>query len=133
MSNKRINKAYVRYDGSKRIVPSSNILNRFKPKNGKWKETPAYLCCNHDPNCINFTIEATEGNLDFWFLIYVNNLGPDVTGTITWGDETVDSILISSGNDQQFDHTFSNAGVFSGTLCIDDPSRITQIEATIND
>ena len=46
MSNKRINKAYVRYDGSGRIVPSSLILNRFKPAVGNWKETPAYECCN---------------------------------------------------------------------------------------
>lgn len=45
-SNKRINKAYVRYDGSGRVIPGSLILNRFKPKVGNWQETPAYLCCN---------------------------------------------------------------------------------------
>jgi hypothetical protein len=46
MSNKRINKAYVRYDGTGRVIPGSLILNRFKPAVGNWKETPAYLCCN---------------------------------------------------------------------------------------
>ena len=46
MSNKRVNKAYVRYDGSGRVIPGSLILNRFKPKVGNWSETPAYLCCN---------------------------------------------------------------------------------------
>ena len=46
MGNKRINKAYVRYDGSGRVIPGSLILNRFKPAVGNWQETPAYLCCN---------------------------------------------------------------------------------------
>ena len=46
MSNKRINKAYVRYDGTGRVIPGSLILNRFKPAVGNWKETPAYECCN---------------------------------------------------------------------------------------
>ena len=39
-------KAYVRYDGQGKIVPSSVILARSKPKVGKWVEGPAYLCCN---------------------------------------------------------------------------------------
>ena len=44
--NKRPLKAFTRY-GTGRIVPSSNILRKNKPKVGKWKETPAYQCCNH--------------------------------------------------------------------------------------
>lgn len=39
-------KAYVRFDGTGRIVPSSLILRRKKPKVGKWMEIPAYECCN---------------------------------------------------------------------------------------
>ena len=39
-------KAYVRFDGSGRIVPSSLILRRKKPKVGKWIEIPAYEFCN---------------------------------------------------------------------------------------
>ena len=39
-------KAYVRFDGTGRIVPSSLILRRKKPKVGKWVEIPAYECCN---------------------------------------------------------------------------------------
>lgn len=45
-SNKRINKAYVRYDGTGRVISGSLILNRFKPKVGNWSEIPAYECCN---------------------------------------------------------------------------------------
>jgi len=46
MSNKRINKAYVRYDGTGRVIAGGNILSRLKPKVGNWSETPAYECCN---------------------------------------------------------------------------------------
>lgn len=136
MSNKRINKAYVRYDGTGRVIPGSLILNRFKPAVGNWKETPAYLCCNPslDPNCIYFTIEATEGNLDFWFKVYVaDDGGGDLTGTITWGDGVVDTFTIPADDSTTINHTFENVGLFSGTLCVDTPSRVLQIDANIND
>ena len=48
-SNKKDLKAYVRYDGTGRIVSSSVILQRFKPKDGNWQEVQAYECC--DPSC----------------------------------------------------------------------------------
>lgn len=44
--DKRPLKAYVRFDGSGRIVAGSLILRRNKPKVGKWVEIPAYECCN---------------------------------------------------------------------------------------
>ena len=44
--NNRPLKAFVRFDGTGRIVPSSLILRRKKPKVGKWLEIPAYECCN---------------------------------------------------------------------------------------
>jgi Leucine-rich repeat (LRR) protein len=50
-------KAYVRYDGTGRIIPGSLILNRFKPAVGKWEETPAYECCNPELT-YNFDITA---------------------------------------------------------------------------
>lgn len=47
MANSRKDlKAYVRFDGSGRVVPGSLILRRNMPKVGKWKEIPAYECCN---------------------------------------------------------------------------------------
>ena len=45
-SNKRDLKAYVRYDGSGRVVAGSLVLRRQKPKVGKWKEVQGYQCCN---------------------------------------------------------------------------------------
>ena len=45
-SNKRVNKAFVRYDGTGRVISGSLILNRFKPAVGNWQEIDAYECCN---------------------------------------------------------------------------------------
>jgi hypothetical protein len=47
MSNsKKDLKAFVRIDGSGRVVAGSLILRLKKPKVGKWREIPAYECCN---------------------------------------------------------------------------------------
>jgi hypothetical protein len=46
-TNKRDLKAFVRYDGSGNIVPSSVILARKMPKVGRWTEIDAYECCNY--------------------------------------------------------------------------------------
>lgn len=77
MANSRRDlKAYVRFDGSGRIVPGSLILRRNKPKVGKWKEITAYECCNPTPTpaptyplsiCIyrNFGMGILSGTLNF--------------------------------------------------------------------
>tara|TARA_R110000822_G_scaffold2090_1_gene10105 strand:- start:350 stop:655 length:306 start_codon:yes stop_codon:yes gene_type:complete len=39
-------KAFVRFDGTGRVIPSSLILQRSKPKVGNWKEINATECCN---------------------------------------------------------------------------------------
>ena len=142
-SNRRTLKAYVRYDGTGKIIPGSLILSRIKPKVGNWVETVAYECCNElttttttttlDPNCIYFTIEATEGNLDFSFNIIVNNSGPDLTGTVTWGDGVVDMFTIPTDSSSNIPHTFSSIGSYSGTLCVSDPTIITKISSQFND
>ena len=50
--DKRPLNAYVRFDGSGRIVPGSLVLRRTKPKVGNWKEVQAYECCNSSGGCI---------------------------------------------------------------------------------
>ena len=47
-SNNRL-KAYVRYDGTGRVIAGSLILQRFKPKVGNWQEIDANECCNYIP------------------------------------------------------------------------------------
>lgn len=44
--NKRLLKAFVRFDGSGRIVAGSLILRKKMPTVGKWKEIVANECCN---------------------------------------------------------------------------------------
>lgn len=60
MANSRRDlKAYVRFDGSGRVVPGSLILRRKMPKVGKWKEITAYECCN--PTTTSTTTTASIG------------------------------------------------------------------------
>ena len=49
MSNQRNLKAFVRFDGSGRVVAGSLVLRKNKPKNGNWQEIVAYECCNYVP------------------------------------------------------------------------------------
>jgi hypothetical protein len=44
-NNSRPLKAYVRFDGSGRVVAGSLILRKNKPKVGKWQEINAFECC----------------------------------------------------------------------------------------
>ena len=46
LPNKRDLKAFVRYDGSGRLIAGSLVLRKKMPKVGKWQEVPAYECCN---------------------------------------------------------------------------------------
>lgn len=45
-NNKRDLQAYVRIDGSGRVVAGSLVLRKKKPKVGKWHEIQTYECCN---------------------------------------------------------------------------------------
>jgi hypothetical protein len=56
MANQRNLKAFVRFDGSGRIVAGSLVLRKNKPKVGRWYEIPAYQCCNDVPTVLTDTI-----------------------------------------------------------------------------
>ena len=58
-TNKRDLKAYVRFDGTGRIVPGSLVLRRTKPKVGNWKEIEAYECCNPTTTTTSTTVAPT--------------------------------------------------------------------------
>ena len=45
-SNNRPLKAFVRFDGNGKVVSSSLIWRKNKPKVGNWKEIQGYECCN---------------------------------------------------------------------------------------
>ena len=58
-TNKRDLKAYVRFDGTGRIIPGSLVLRRAKPKVGNWKEIEAYECCNPTTTTTSTTVAPT--------------------------------------------------------------------------
>ena len=64
-SNRKTLRAWVRYDGSGRIVPSSVILQKNPPKVGNWKPIPTYECC--DPFDQDFLLleESSPENQEF--------------------------------------------------------------------
>jgi len=55
--NRRPLKAFVRYDGTGRVIAGSLILQANKPKVGNWQEIDAYECCN--PTTTTTTTTAT--------------------------------------------------------------------------
>jgi|Laugresbdmm110sn_1035088.scaffolds.fasta_scaffold72482_2 hypothetical protein len=59
MAIQRNLKAFVRYDGSGRVVAGSLILRKNKPKVGRWLEIPAYECCNYVPTSTTTTTSTT--------------------------------------------------------------------------
>jgi len=59
MSNQRDLKAFVRFDGSGRVVAGSLVLRKNKPKVGRWREIQAYECCNYIPSTTTTT--TTQG------------------------------------------------------------------------
>ena len=55
MSNQRNLKAFVRYDGSGRVVAGSLVLRKKKPKVGRWEEILTYECCGDSPTTTTTT------------------------------------------------------------------------------
>jgi hypothetical protein len=53
-------KAYVRYDGSGRVVAGSLVFRKKKPKNGRWVEITKNECCDLSPNS-STTTTTTQG------------------------------------------------------------------------
>jgi hypothetical protein len=116
--------AYVRYDGSGRIVPGSLILQKNKPKVGKWKETAANKCCSVNPNCVYFTIESTEGFQDFEYgFIVVDDGGDPVIFTINFGDGNSEEIVVTAGSSTGHVYTYE-LGTYNGSICMSDPTRV---------
>jgi hypothetical protein len=138
MSNKRDLKAYVRYDGTGRIIPGSLILNRFKPAVGNWKEIDAKECCNYTTtttsttaypaeNCIEFVVDTTDGT-EFTFSF--NTTGP-INFTIEWGDGTThpDS---GAGGFYEETHNYPEIGQqYTARICFDSPESVLELNFSL--
>lgn len=101
--NKRTLKAFVRYDGSGRVVSSSLILRKQKPKVGKWTEIQGYECCNDVT--LTFTVPSPTIT-DVVLRLFCN--GTQIHYLFTPSDSTTIASLISILN-----NTFNVLGTFS--------------------
>lgn len=115
MSTSNKLKAYVRFDGSGRVVPSSLILARFKPKVGNYQEIDAYECCNDVPTTTTTTTQggetptawvgqiATTGSTTAWdacnglgssIIVYTNSATePLAPGTALYSDASLTTLI----------------------------------------
>jgi len=81
MTNKRDLKAFVRYDGSGRVVAGSLILRRKKPKVGKWTEVQGYECCTD--HTLTTTVATSISN--FKVRLYCGgSIGSELLSSTGW-------------------------------------------------
>lgn len=116
-SNKKDLKAFVRYDGTGRVIPGSLILQRFKPKVGNWNEIDAYECCNTQSESVwNITdIYGPPSNGLFNipnFCIDESLLDPNQAGQINPGA----SCVPAENYNQLYISLYDSNGVYSNEL-----------------
>jgi hypothetical protein len=98
-TNKRDLRAYVRYDGTGRIIPGSLVLRRSKPKVGDWKEIQTYECCDgggtFTTQIVFNSLPDQEVNPGLGFGIYCGLSEPSVIYFITYpvGTNTTQEIV----------------------------------------
>jgi hypothetical protein len=131
-------KAYVRYDGQKKIVPGSLILRENKPTVGTFVEVmPVNLCCGTTNVCDSCVTLQAVGNLydDFnpfgvyGFTLQTRSSGANLTGTIHWTTSFSESFsLDADGDDYDFQYDFGDAIPHTVLLCVNNPSQIQDFE-----
>lgn len=124
-SNNRL-KAYVRYDGSGRVIAGSLILQRFKPKVGNWQEIAANECCNYvlPSNCIEFVVNTTSST---YFEFSAQSFTQDYTYTVTWGDGSSNEGFSGEGF-ININHTYDNSDTeYTVRVCFSDASIINEL------
>lgn len=73
MANQNKLKAYVRYDGTGRVIAGGPILQRFKPAVGNWVEIDANECCNSIPTTTTTTTQGGGGVTPTAWIGYISN------------------------------------------------------------
>jgi hypothetical protein len=127
MANQNKLKAWVRYDGTGRVIAGGPILQRFKPAVGNWVEINANECCNVPPplpsNCIEFVVDTTEGT-EFTFSF--NTTGP-INFTIDWGDGTTHPDSGAGGFYEEI-HTYPlEDRQYTARICFDSPESVLEL------
>jgi hypothetical protein len=132
--DKRPLNAYVRFDGSGRIVPGSLVLRRTKPEVGTWIEIQGYECCVPSTEtsyrcCIAIQAIADSDSGLYGFTLQTVNGGPNLTGSIQWTSTVSESFsLVADGDDYDFEYDLEGLIPHTIYLCIDNPSQIQDFE-----
>jgi len=130
-------KAYVRYDGQKKIVPGSLILRENKPTIGNFVEImPVNLCCGTTTVCDSCVTLQGVGEYDeeletyyYGFTLQTRSSGANLTGTIHWTPSFSESFsLDADGDDYDFQYDFGDAIPHTVLLCVNNPSQIQDFE-----
>jgi hypothetical protein len=109
-------KAFVRFDGSGRIVPSSLIVQAFKPKVGNYKEIDAKECCNYTTTTTSTTAVPTTtttttlGINCVEYLVTNNDTNPGFLAYINCNNKQINEGLLNPGNFRQFCANANAAG-----------------------
>jgi hypothetical protein len=114
--NKRILKAYVKIDGTGRVIAGSLVLRKEKPKVGKWMEIQGYQCCN------NVTISTTIADPEIIVVGFRLICNGTTIGTYNTedGSTTMEDLVTVLTNKYRFLGTFSaQDDVLSLTLSLD--------------
>jgi hypothetical protein len=114
MAIQRDLKAFVRYDGSGRVVAGSLILRKNKPKVGRWQEIPAYECCNYIPTTTTTTTASpttttTSTSTSTSTTTTTTTAEPTTTTTTTAGPECF-CYTVNNQTAGPLDYTYTNCG-----------------------
>jgi len=88
-SNKQDLRAYVRIDGSGRVIAGSLVLRRKKPKVGKWLEIQTYECCDGTTTTTTSFIPVSDTRLKSNITATGNTVGGLSEYTWTWNATAV--------------------------------------------
>jgi len=86
MANQSKLKAWVRYDGTGRVIAGGPILQRFKPAVGNWVEINANECCNDIPPTTTTTTTQGGGGTPTAFIKFIFNDGTAACTTTVQGN-----------------------------------------------
>ena len=119
-NNKRDLKAFVRYDGSGRVVAGSLILRRKKPKVGNWKEVQGYECCTD--HTLTTTVATSITNFVIKFFCGGNEVAA-VTLTSGVNSSSVANLVSLLNTMYPLLGTFTTTGGTNVTLVMTDEQK----------
>ena len=130
MGNLRDLKAFVRYDGSGRVVAGSLIFRKKKPTIGNFQQIQSYQCCNYDQSPVvvtvqtsfpfsypDFVIQGADGNGQYIYTYANNTTVNDVFELAAYYNSTLQYLgkFTVVGGDLVFNPNATTAAVFVGS------------------